>query len=189
MISLATFYPEHFNNNGDQGNLEVLGWLFKLNNLEFEISREVRTDSDFVLIGDASTATLEHYQARLLELLPMLANRLEAGLPTLLVGSSYEWFLARLPTLGKPTKGVRKSSFIKVKAGISEPVIGYRNSELLGVELFISGAFIGTQLFGPILAKNPALLNLVLVNLGCTLTLPVDVLELINQVRDRTTFE
>jgi CobQ-like glutamine amidotransferase family enzyme len=188
MISLATFRPEHFNNNGDQGNIEVLSYLLNQNSVAFEVGNPIEEDSDFVLIGDASFAALKHYETDLVGLIPLLTRRLKAGRATLIIGASYEFFSGRVPGLPQFELAERRSGFVKLKTDSLLPVFGYRNSAQAGEAIFISGAFICTQLFGPALAKNPSLLKLITKDLGLELELSGEILELIGQIRDRTIF-
>ena len=165
MISLSSFEPDLFNRNADQGNLQVLRKQLQWRGVEFEEQREFNIEADFVLIGDAFNAVTKHYQGQLLELVPMLEKRLELGRPTLLVGSSYEFFLGAVHGLPTATRGERRSEFRKVSYG-DLSAFGYRNTDLNGQDLFVRGAFIGTTLFGPVLAKSPDLLNTILDGLG-----------------------
>ena len=165
MISLSSFEPDLFNRNADQGNLQVLRKQLQWRGVEFEEQREFNIEADFVLIGDAFNAVTKHYQGQLLELVPMLEKRLELGRPTLLVGSSYEFFLGAVHGLPTTTREERRSEFRKVSYG-DLSAFGYRNTDLNGQDLFVRGAFIGTTLFGPVLAKSPDLLNTILDGLG-----------------------
>jgi len=188
MITLASFHPEHFNNNADQGNIEVLTWMLNKASLGHEVSATISPESNFVMIGDASFAALAHYESKLESLIPMLAKRLQDGSPTLLVGSSYEFYLKRMAGLPGFRVSDRASGFVSVETSMKDAVIGYKNSELFDAEVFISAAFIGTQLYGPILAKNPDLLQLILRGLGETIDPEESDLELIAEVRRRTIF-
>jgi CobQ-like glutamine amidotransferase family enzyme len=188
MISLATFHPEHFNNNADQGNIEVLTWMLNTAGLGYEVSSTISPTSDFVMIGDASFASIAHYELALESLIPMLTKRLQEGSPTLLVGSSYEFYLNRMDGLPEFRVADRVSGFVSIETSLRDAVIGYKNSQLFDAEVFISRAFIGTQLYGPILAKNPALLELVLSWLGARVTPKESDLDLIAEVRRRTIF-
>jgi CobQ-like glutamine amidotransferase family enzyme len=153
VIKVFSFQPDYFNQNGDQGNLDALSHFSKQDMVHVEISQ-----ADFVLIGDASRAAIRHFERDLDSLTAVLASRHQSGFPTLLVGSSYEFFLSRLALAESVTFGDRVSEFREVVAdGIR--VKGYRNSELEGFDLVVSGAFVGTTLFGPVLAKNPELLK------------------------------
>lgn len=162
MITLASYRPEFFNNNGDQGNLEVLAAHLKAVGAPFEISDEL-VGSDFLLIGDSSIAAHDHFESELRALLSELRVRLLAGKPTLLVGRSWEYFA---PLLGiELTHGERASKFFDVKV-TDHDVMGYHNSTVIEPKFFISGAFMGTTLFGPLLAKNPSVLKLIGLALG-----------------------
>ncbi|MEY4740826.1 MAG: hypothetical protein RL402_351, partial [Actinomycetota bacterium] len=112
MIKLASFKPEFFDNNGDQGNITVLATHLSAIGQAFELSEDCN-ESDFLMIGDSSIAVHEHYQQELSELLPELKLRLLAGKPTLLVGRSWEYFA---PLLGlELSQGSRESEFVQLK--------------------------------------------------------------------------
>lgn len=186
MIKLSSFRPDFFDNNGDQGNLEVLAAHLAAVGVPHELSQDM-SESDFLLIGDSSIAAGNHFKDDLLALVPDLKLRLLSGKPTLIVGRSYE-FLA--PLLGiELSQGERVSKFVRVSSKGHE-AIGYHNSTVEEPKFFISGAFIGTTLFGPILAKNPSLLVAVAKGLGVELTGEFfeRSVKLANQVREATTF-
>lgn len=153
MIKVFSFHPEYFNNNGDQGNLDALAHFTKS-----ELLPESIDNAEFVLFGDASRAAMRHYAEDLEALTPKLQKRLDAGEPTLLVGSCFEFFSDCLDGLPKPVHVERVSEFrTAVSDGVSAK--GYRNSTLESGDLFVNGSFIGTTLFGPVLVKNIALLE------------------------------
>lgn len=160
MIRVFSFLPEFFNNNGDQGNLEALAHFLneKLEPAEIQ-------DAEFVLFGDASRAPIREFEKDLRELVPALQLRLDKGLPTLLVGSSFEFLAPLLVGMPKIQYGERVSEFRQASdSGLTAK--GYRNSEVVSGDLVIRGAFVGTTLFGPILAKNIELLELIAERLG-----------------------
>lgn len=165
MISLSSYRPELFNRNADQGNLLVLTKQLQWRGVDFEVLHEFDLSADFVLIGDSFNAVRREYSAELLELAPGLQSRLDQGRATLLVGSSYEFYMDILDGLPNPVRAARVSEFRVAKSG-SLSAFGYRNTDLDGSDLFIQGAFIGTTLFGPVLAKSPDLLKLVLDAMG-----------------------
>lgn len=165
MISLSSYRPELFNRNADQGNLLVLTKQLQWRGVDFEVLHEFDLSADFVLIGDSFNAVRREYSAELLELAPGLQSRLDQGRATLLVGSSYEFYMDILDGLPKPVRASRVSEFRVAKSG-SLSAFGYRNTDLDGSDLFIQGAFIGTTLYGPVLAKSPDLLKLVLDAMG-----------------------
>ena len=88
--------PEHFNNNGDQGNIEVLSTELKAAKVEHAAMDKIE-EADFVLFGDASRAAMRHYESELEGYRPLIRDRFSEGLATLLVGSCYEFFAKNGP--------------------------------------------------------------------------------------------
>lgn len=175
MIRVFSFQPEYFNNNGDQGNLEVLRALLRRQGSDYKFTAKFQ-DADFVLFGDASIAAMEHFESELRDLQEQLVARHEAGAPTLLVGSSYEFFAPLLGLSGNPM--ARRSEFVN-----SNGVFGYRNSEKDLPVFHRNGMFWATQLFGPILAKNPTLTAELLGAFGYEAKFTEDELSWISQLR------
>lgn len=172
MIKLATFMPEYFNNNGDQGNIEVLARQLQWRGIQHKVSTTDLGDADFLLVGDASRAVMREFEAELAELTDLVTDRLKAGRATLLVGSSHEYFCSKIPGLPNLKSLSRVSEFREVTSGTLK-VFGYRNTEI-DLDLFVDRAFISTSLFGPVLAKNQKLLDTVLAAMGVSGDLPVD---------------
>jgi CobQ-like glutamine amidotransferase family enzyme len=166
MIKLATFKPTYFNNNGDQGNIEVLAKQLEWRGVQYSVTSSEFADSDFLLVGDGSRAVMREFESELVAITELLAERLRTGKATLLVGSTHEFFCSRLPGLPELKEAPRVSQHREVSFGDLR-VFGYRNNEI-DVDLFIKQAFISTSLFGPILAKNENLLNIVLTSMGVT---------------------
>ena len=178
MIKIYSFEPIYFNNNGDQGNVEVLVHQLSQQGKKFKIVASVEK-ADFVLIGDASNAVMERYSKELGKLRKTIAQRFAQGLPTLLVGSAYEFFAAEMGLSPKVVK--RESKFVTS----SEGYFGYRNSDKDLPVCLVKESFIGTTLFGPVLAKNPQLLERVLNAVGAELNLSAQALEWIEIIRSK----
>ena len=185
MIRLSTFMPEYFNNNGDQGNLEVLSYCLNDSGSKAQIDSNPTRESDFVLVGDASFAAIRRFSNELNGLLGDLEYRLDSGLPTLLVGSSYE-HLAPLLGIQLETSD-RVSAFVEEHSSAGS-IFGYQNSVVSKGRFFQEGLFFGTTLFGPLLAKNPTLLTQVLEALAPEAKLQDWQLNYPREIRDRTTF-
>lgn len=183
MTTVFSFEPEYFNQNGDQGNLEVLEHATSQ-----RFTRSLDPSADLLIVGDASRAAMRRFSSELLALQPHVEARLEQGRPTLLVGSSFEFYSENSELLPGLLRGPRVSKFVKVNHAGSE-VVGYRNSEVVDSELFVRGAFVGTLLFGPILAKNPDLLGMFAAALNLKLSLDDSYLELAKQVRQNLIFD
>ena len=185
MIRISSFRPEHFDNNGDQGNIEALRYCLNSQQIEHLVTDQISQEDDLVLVGDASIAAINHYEVELLDLVPLLTSRLADGRATLLIGRSYE-LLA--PHLGIQLQlGARSSEFMKVPTDFGE-VIGYHNSELVEPRFFSNENFLGTTLFGPVLAKNPQLLKRIASALGYQGELQQWQLDFPAEISARTTF-
>jgi CobQ-like glutamine amidotransferase family enzyme len=187
MITLASYRPEFFNQNGDQGNIEVLGMQLMWRGIECQVASRDFDEADFFMVGDASRAAMREFSDDLELLVPMLSQRFAAGLPTLLVGSAHEFFAGKVDGLPTLKLADRKSEFREVRHS-DLSAFGYRNSESVE-DLVVSGAFISTTLFGPVLAKSPDLLDLILGRLGVTEKLPSDIeaelTQLVKEIRQR----
>ena len=175
MTTYFSFRPDYFNNNGDQGNIEVLretmGSTF--------VETQAIDSADFVLIGDASLAVTEHFADELEKLREIIRTRFDLGLPTLIVGRSYEFYAAELSLTAAKT--FRFSGFVETKDG----VFGYKNSATDLPDVTQKGAFIGTNLFGPLLAKNPELLSTMLKALGAELVVDETRTRYVSEIRKR----
>jgi len=170
MIKLATFMPEYFNNNGDQGNIEVLVKQLEWRGIDCSVTSTDLSKADFLLVGDGSRAVMREFESDLSGLEDLVASRLREGKATLLVGSSHEYFCSKLPELPDLKTLSRVSEFREVTSGIHK-AFGYRNTDK-DVDLFIKGAFFSTSFYGPLLAKNQNLLDLVLSSMGVSGNLP-----------------
>jgi CobQ-like glutamine amidotransferase family enzyme len=186
MTRLYSFQPHYFNNNGDQGNLEVITSAIRASGSSFSVVNEP-SNADFVLIGDCSIAVAAKYESELRELVPTLSVRLESGLPTLLVGRSYELLASDLGIELDFTD--RVSAFVSEQDGDSE-IWGYHNSLVSSPKVFRKGNFIATTLFGPLLAKNPHVLKSMVGAMGVEIKLEwMGALEaLAAKARSNTTF-
>ena len=179
MITYFTFEPEYFNNNGDQGNIEVLLHFLKRSGQKVKRVDSPK-DADFVLIGDGSLAVVEHFAKKLGALRNEIKKRFDAGKPTLVVGSSFEFFAEQLGLSKEKTS--RKSGFVRTAEGY----FGYRNSDSNLPEVVVKGSFIATKLFGPVLAKNPQLLKLQMDALGAEFVISDELASWIEIIRQKS---
>ena len=176
MITYFSFQPEHFNNNGDQGNLEVLKSLIG----DSFCSTESTELADFVMFGDASIAVMQHHAAALEKLRGAVKARFVAGNPTLLVGRSYEFFASEL---GLDCGRVERVSEFRLSA---EGIFGYRNTDNNLPDFFQKGAFIGTNFFGPLFAKNPDLTEKFCRSLGATVEFGAKRKDFVEEIRRKS---
>jgi hypothetical protein len=176
MITYFSFQPDHFNNNGDQGNLEVLKSLIG----DSFVPAESIESASFVLFGDASTAVMDHYKPELEKLRGSVKARFAAGTPTLLVGRSYEFFASEM---GLDCGRIERVSEFRVS---TEGILGYRNAENDLPDFFQKGGFLGTNFFGPIFAKNPQLTQEICRILGAKVEFGAKRMSFVEEIRRRS---
>ena len=167
--------PEHFNNNGDQGNMEVLSAELAAVKAPHKAIVEIES-ADFVLLGDASRAAMRHYEKELEDLRPLVRDRFARGVATLLVGSCYEFFASDLGLELRPV--ARRSEFV---AG---DYFGYRNTDYDLDPVTRNGLFVATSLYGPFLAKNPSYLLDLLIGFGIQPKLDPERLMWVEKIRE-----
>jgi lipid II isoglutaminyl synthase (glutamine-hydrolysing) len=158
MINLFTLFPSQLNLDGDQGNLLALkkylvaaGFDVSVRMLTPDVRPEER---HFVLFGHGSLAAMESIDGSLgsLDWSGMFAS------PGLAVGSAFEYLSRKLIVGQVMATGERQSSF-EVEAFGNLTVLGYRNTDSGLPNLALNGQWICTMLHGPVLAKNPILLD------------------------------
>lgn len=177
MIRIGVLFPDHLNLNGDCANADVIRNALKWRGVASELvsvekGQTILGDLDCLIVGHGSIAAWQDVMPTLEKLTPQIANAVAIGMPLLAVASGYE-VLCQRTSAGESGLGLfplasnpqgRVSKFQVAQFRDSE-VLGYLNSESdlpLVTEL---GSAIGTLLHGPVLAKNPALLNAVLVHI------------------------
>jgi CobQ-like glutamine amidotransferase family enzyme len=172
MISLGVLFPKHLNLNGDLGNLEVLSKQLDWRGLgceivEIESADDLSGNLDFILVGHGSTAAWASIGSRFQALAPALRDLVNAGTPGMSVSTGFERFVecnvlsnlevARLP--------VRSSKFVVHNDGDNE-VLGYLNTDAKLPVIYREANWISTMLHGPVLAKNPVLLDEILASIA-----------------------
>jgi CobQ-like glutamine amidotransferase family enzyme len=158
MINLFSVFPSQLNLDGDQGNLLALKKYLVAAGFEasvHKLSPDVRPrDAHFVLFGHGSLAAMESIDVSLGQL--DWPGLLES--PGLAVGSAFE-YLSRRSIVSQVLKPQERESSFQVEAFGNQTVLGYRNTDSGLPNLVINGQWICTMLHGPVLAKNPILLD------------------------------
>ena len=160
MIRLLELYPEHLNLNGDRGNLLILQRRLEWASVQVQVFTHragqplPATPPDFVLLGHGSPAAWRQIYADLAKCAQTLENWLAAGTQLLAVSSGFAALHGLFGSL--PVSVERKDRSSKFISDVFEgqELVGYLNSELDLPNLHIDENFIGTNLHGPILAKN-----------------------------------
>jgi CobQ-like glutamine amidotransferase family enzyme len=168
MIRLGALFPEHLNLNGDFGNLEVISKQLKWRGLAsetFSISskEDLKQRLDFIFVGHGSLAAWADIQNEFSNMIPELTELFTAGLPGLAISTGFEELAKTglFAQLGPTLKAERISKFEVFKDGDLD-VLGYINTEVNLPLVHRERNWIGSMLHGPLLAKNPGLLEEVL---------------------------
>ena len=168
MIRLGALFPAHLNLNGDQGNLEVLSKQLVWRGVPCEVvGIETLADFDrqldFILVGHGSIAAWSAIEGEFHSMAPRLAELFRADVPGLSISTGFEK-LVESRVLAIPNVeplNERVSKFEIIEDGGSK-VLGYLNTDVNLPVLHREQNWIASMLHGPVLAKNPALLNEVL---------------------------
>ncbi|MFM6971016.1 MAG: hypothetical protein ACKOWH_00280 [Rhodoluna sp.] len=161
MINLVGIYPNHLNLNGDFGNLEVLKLRSKWLGYESQISQvqlgeTIPANADLIFIGHGSQAAWAQAESHLENLVAQIQAAIEGGAKLLAVASGYQR-LIRFGLFGGSLNPISRISKFDVAETESGQVLGYLNS-VTDAPIFQETSFgVGSQLHGPLLAKNPQL--------------------------------
>jgi CobQ-like glutamine amidotransferase family enzyme len=168
MIRLGVLFPQHLNLNGDLGNAEVIAKQLEWRGLASEIvtvqtMADLSSAPDFILVGHGSTAAWAAIDTLLYSMAPSLKKLISSGTPGLAISSGFEKLVesGALGNLSFSKLPERISKFHVQGDGDSE-VLGYLNTDVDLPVMHRDGNWISTLLHGPVLAKNPNLLEEVL---------------------------
>lgn len=174
MIKLAGLFPEHLNLNGDFGNLQVVSQQLTWRDMPNEF-HSVTSSTDFdkapdlILIGHGSEAAWADIETRFERLIPELRRCLTNGAVILAVSTGFEMAIKHglVDNLNCESTGQRVSKF-EVTKDVTGDVLGYVNTDTDLPHLYREGSFLGTTLHGPVLAKNPGLLEDILARVAAS---------------------
>lgn len=168
MIRLGGIFPDHLNLNGDFGNLEVIATQLSWRGIPSETvalssAEDLDQKLDFIFIGHGSIAAWADIEGAFGRMLPKLANLLTAGTPAMAISTGFEKLVQAnfFTNLSLTPLSDRISKFV-VFTDADKEVLGYLNTEVDLPMLHREGKLTGSMLHGPLLAKNPDLLEEVL---------------------------
>lgn len=165
MYNILVMYPQHLNLNGDVANAGVLArrmnWFGYSAAIEFHSPGDPLPDyvPDFILIGHGSEAAWADVERDLTHNWLTIRGWLEQGVPGLAVNSGQELLHSSAFSYfdGEIEAGERVSKFVAVETdlfGAASNLLGYQNSIYSAPIVELKNSLIGTQLHGPVLAKN-----------------------------------
>jgi CobQ-like glutamine amidotransferase family enzyme len=162
-IRIAALFPDHLDLNGDQANLKVakarLEWLgYEVEIIPVHKGDQVPAESAMVFLGHGSIAAWADIDSELRAQVPKLKAMIQEGVAFMAVASGHERAIELGFFPGKVAKRERISKFELTNLNGLE-VLGYLNSETDAPIIQKSGLLLGTQLHGPLFAKNPKLVD------------------------------
>lgn len=184
MYNILVMYPEHLNLNGDVANAGILArrmnWYGHSAAIEFHNPGDDLPSyvPDFVLIGHGSEAAWAAIESDFVSNWPTLEGWFASGVRGLAVNSGQELLHeARFGVFASTlTQGERVSKFVVLATelfGESQQLLGYQNSVSSAPIIEITNGLIGTQLHGPVLAKNAWLADAIIRGITGESVLPV----------------
>ena len=158
-FKIATFFPEHLDLNGDQANLLVaskrLEWLgYEVEISAIEKDTELPFDTDLIFVGHGSIAAWADIKDSMTNAITWISNSVQKGCGFMAVASGQEWAIRSGLLAGNANSSERISKFEIAEIEGSE-ILGYLNSSTSAPVIQKDGLALGTQLHGPVLAKNP----------------------------------
>lgn len=165
IYNILVMYPQHLNLNGDVANAGVLArrmnWYGHSAAIEFHNPGDELPNylPDFVLFGHGSEAAWADVEEDLTRNWPKISAWFDKGVLGLAINSGQELLhgtsFAYLD--GELRAGERVSKFVAVETdlfGSVNNLLGYQNSIYSAPIIELKNSLIGTQLHGPVLAKN-----------------------------------
>jgi CobQ-like glutamine amidotransferase family enzyme len=158
-LKFVSLFPEHLDLNGDQANLRVLIKRLAWQGLSAEIisvskGQSIPSDAALIFLGHGSIAAWADIESELIQLVPEIKRLISNGVAFMAVATGHERAIDLGIFVGKVTKRNRVSKFEVAEIDGVE-VLGYLNSATDAPVIQKQNLVLGTQLHGPLFAKNP----------------------------------
>lgn len=158
-LKLVSLFPEHLDLNGDQANLKVLAKRLAWRGVAAEIvavnkGEVVPADAALIFLGHGSIAAWADIEEDLLQLVTDINKSISAGVAFMAVATGHERAID-FGILGGSTKPKARVSKFEIAEVEGREVLGYLNSATDAPVIQKQGLVLGTQLHGPLFAKNP----------------------------------
>lgn len=159
IVTLVALFPAHLNLNGDQANLFVmrkrLEWRgFEVNVLAVEKGENLPVNADFIFLGHGSMAAWSDISDEIERLAPQVSEAIASGTAFMAVASGYERAIELSFFEGSLEPITRISKFEIAQLG-EHKILGYLNASSKAPVIQKHNLLLGTQLHGPVFAKNP----------------------------------
>lgn len=161
ILNMVTLFPTHLDLNGDQANLKVLAKRLEWFGQKSVISAVNKGDllpkeCDLIFVGHGSLAAWKDIEADFSSLLPEILKKINEGTAFFAVASGYEESI-RLGIFSGELVPCERISKFEVSELDGLKILGYLNAATKAPAIQRDQLLLGTQLHGPLLAKNPKL--------------------------------
>lgn len=158
-LKLVSLFPDHLDLNGDQANLLVLAKRLKWQGMQAEIvgvnkGQSIPAEADLIFLGHGSMAAWADIHSDLIRLSPDIRQQISAGVAFMAVATGHERAID-LGFLGGDTTATSRVSKFEIAELDGKEILGYLNSATNAPVIQKKGLVLGTQLHGPVFAKNP----------------------------------
>jgi CobQ-like glutamine amidotransferase family enzyme len=159
VVKLVSLFGKHLDLNGDQSNLKVLAKRLSWLGVQSEIvsldkGQALPADADLIFLGHGSKAAWADIDSELQQLVPELQELIAKKVAFMAVASGHERAIELGLLPGSAAARDRISKFEIAQLDDLE-ILGYLNSATDAPVIQKHGLAIGTQLHGPVFAKNP----------------------------------
>jgi CobQ-like glutamine amidotransferase family enzyme len=158
-VKLVALFPSHLDLNGDQANLLVLAKRLQWRGLPAEIvavdkGQSIPKDAALIFLGHGSMAAWADVEPELNRLLSEIKKLIADGAAFMAVATGHERAI-RLGLLGGTANSTNRLSKFEIAELEGQEILGYLNSATDAPVIQKQRLLVGTQLHGPVFAKNP----------------------------------
>lgn len=158
-IKLVSLFPNHLDLNGDQANLLVLAKRLQWAGVAAEIvavdkGQSIPKDAGLIFLGHGSMAAWTDIEPELNRLLGDIKQLVVDGAAFMAVATGHEHAI-KLGLLGGTANYKDRISKFEIAELEGQEILGYLNSATDAPVIQKQGLLLGTQLHGPVFAKNP----------------------------------
>jgi CobQ-like glutamine amidotransferase family enzyme len=158
-IKLVSLFPKHLDLNGDQANLLVLAKRLQWRGVAADIvavdkGQSIPNDAALIFLGHGSMAAWADIEFDLNRLLGDIRQLVADGAAFMAVATGHERAI-NLGLLGGPVNPSSRISRFEIAEFEDQEILGYLNSATDAPTIQKRGLLLGTQLHGPVFAKNP----------------------------------
>jgi CobQ-like glutamine amidotransferase family enzyme len=162
-LKLVSLFPDHLDLNGDQANLKIiqkrLQWFgYQSSLVAVNKGNQIPLDADLIFLGHGSMAAWTDINEDLVNMAPEIKIRISSGTAFMAVSTGHERAIQLGLFPGTVSTRERVSKF-EIAQLEGKEILGYLNSASDAPVIQKHGLSIGTQLHGPVFAKNPNLVD------------------------------